>query len=152
MLGERYLIDSNVLIRWVQPEAAEFRLVDRAIHRMEETNDTPCYTSQNIGEFWNVLTRPANRNGYGLSPSEEDIRARTIEAKFRLLPDTLAVHLEWRRLLVAHGISGVQVHDARLVAAMRIHGVQLILTFNTRDFARFTGIEAVHPADFRLGL
>jgi len=29
---------------------------------------------------------------------------------------------------------------------MHIHGVQRILTFNTRDFARFTNIEAVHPA------
>jgi predicted nucleic acid-binding protein len=147
MPGERYLIDTNVLIRSVQPEGSEFRVVDRAIHRLEEKDDTPCYTSQNLGEFWNVLTRPANRNGYGLSPSEADIRARKIEAKFWLLPDNLAVHLEWRRLLVDYRVSGVQVHDARIAAAMQVHGVKRILTFNTRDFARFTGIEAIHPAD-----
>jgi predicted nucleic acid-binding protein len=147
MSGERYLIDSNVLIRWVQPEASEFRVVVRAIRWLEDTDDTPCYTSQNLGEFWNVLTRPANRNGYGLSPSEADIRARKVEAKFRLLPDILAVHLEWRRLLVTLAISGTQVHDARLVAAMHVHSVKRILTFNTRDFTRFIDVEAVHPAD-----
>jgi predicted nucleic acid-binding protein len=145
MSGERYLIDSNVLLRSVHPEGSEFRVVDRAIHRLEETDDIPCYTSQNLGEFWNVLTRPANRNGYGLSPGEADIRARKVEAKFRLLPDTLAVHQEWRRLLVDYRVSGVQVHDARLVAAMHIHSVKRILTFNTKDFTRFNEIEAVHP-------
>ena len=51
MSGEQYLIDTNVLIRSVQPEGSEFRVVDRAIHRIEETGDTPCYTSQNLGEF-----------------------------------------------------------------------------------------------------
>jgi hypothetical protein len=34
------------------------------------------------------------------------------EEKFRLLPDCLAVHAEWRRLLVTDGVSAVQVHDA----------------------------------------
>lgn len=146
MAGKLYLIDSNVLIRWVQPEASEFRVVVRAIRRLEDTDETPCYTSQNLGEFWNVLTRPADRNGYGLPPESALIRAEKVEAKFRLLPDSLEVHEEWRRLLVSHRISGTQVHDARLAAAMHVHGVKRILTFNTRDFARFTDIEAIHHA------
>jgi predicted nucleic acid-binding protein len=70
-----------------------------------------------------------------------------VERSFRLLPDDLAVHETWRRLLVTHRVSGTQVHDARLVAAMKVHSVSRILTFNTRDFARFKEIEAVHPAD-----
>ncbi len=36
----------------------------------------PCYTSQNLGEFWNVLTRPIDRNGFGLTPAEANDRAR----------------------------------------------------------------------------
>jgi predicted nucleic acid-binding protein len=82
MPGELYLVDSNVLIRWVQPEGPQFEVVKRAILRLENADDTPCYTSQNLGEFWNVLTRPANRNGYGLSPEGARIRAEQIEAKF----------------------------------------------------------------------
>jgi predicted nucleic acid-binding protein len=66
-------------------------------------------------------------------------------SKLRSLPDSLAVRNEWRRLLVEHGVSGVQVHDARLTAAMRVHGVKRILTFNDRDFARYTDIEPIHP-------
>ena len=100
---------------------------------------------QNVGEFWNTCTRPVERNGYGLSPQETDRLAKTFERNLRLLPDTLAVHEEWRKLLVVHSVSGVQVHDARLVATMQVHGVRRILTFNEKDFARYNDIEAVHP-------
>ena len=61
------------------------------------------------------------------------------------LPDSLSVHEQWRKFLVTYGVSGVQVHDARLAAAMRAHDVKRILTFNDRDFARYADIEAIHP-------
>jgi predicted nucleic acid-binding protein len=86
-----------------------------------------------------------DRNGYGLSPQETDRLAKYFEERLCLLPDSLAVHEEWRKLLVTHGVSGVPVHDARLVAAMRVHGVKCILTFNDKDFTRYADIEAVHP-------
>jgi predicted nucleic acid-binding protein len=68
-----------------------------------------------------------------------------IELKLRLLPDSVAVHQEWRRILVVHNVSGTQVHDARIVAAMRVHGLSRILTFNERDFMRYRDLETVHP-------
>jgi predicted nucleic acid-binding protein len=145
MAGDFYLIDSNVLIRWVQLGDPGFPVAKAALNRLILSNADLCYTSQNLGEFWNALTRPANRNGYGLSPIEANRFAISIESRLRLLPDTLAIHNEWRRLLVDYCVSGVQVHDARLVAAMLVHGVRRILTFNTKDFARFDAIEAVHP-------
>ena len=77
--------------------------------------------------------------------SSRSLRHRFFEEKLRLLPDSLAVHEEWRKLLVTYGVSGVQVHDARLAAAMRVHDVKRILTFNERDFARYRDIVPVHP-------
>jgi len=55
---------------------------------------------------------------------------------------------EWRKLVVAFNVSGVQVHDARLVANMKANSVTHILTFNTRDFIRYAPEEivAVEPA------
>jgi hypothetical protein len=53
-----------------------------------------------------------------LSIAETDSRAILIEATFTLLPDREQVHIEWRRLVVVHSVMGVQVHDARIVAAM----------------------------------
>ena len=147
MAGARYLIDSNILIRWVQTGDPGFPVADAALEQLMLSNADLCYTSQNIGEFWNALTRPAVRNGYGLSPEEADRSAISVESRLRFLPDSATVHQEWRRLLVLYRVSGVQVHDARLVAAMRIHSIKRIVTLNTKDFARFTDIEAIHPTN-----
>jgi predicted nucleic acid-binding protein len=105
-----------------------------------------CFTSQILGEFWNASTRPLSQNGFGLSSAETDRLARVIERDFEFLPDSRDVHDRWRLLLVNHEIMGVQVHDARLAASMYVHGVTQLLTVNVRDFQRFKGLRAIHPA------
>ena len=49
--------------------------------------------------------------------------------------------------MITHGISGVKIHDARLVAAMNVHGVKHIVTFDVEDFKRYPGIQVFHPDD-----
>lgn len=39
------------------------------------------------------------------------------------------------------------MHDARLVAMMRVAGITDILTLNIGDFARYSAITAVTPTD-----
>ena len=107
-----YLLDSNILLRWVKPDHNDYPLLVSAIDAILRRDGM-------WANFWNTCTGPPDRNGYALSPQETDRRAKFFEEKLRLLPDSLAVHNEWRKLLVAHGLSGVQVHDARLTAAMR---------------------------------
>lgn len=94
------LVDSNILIRWVQPHDPDFAVVESAVTSLAQSGVVLSYTSQNLGEFWNALTRPVARNGYGLSPEQADWRARSFESRLRLLPDSPAVYAEWRRLLV----------------------------------------------------
>ena len=145
MPGTPYLIDTNILLRWVKPDDHDYQLVVSAIDAILQNGGVLCYTSQNVAEFWNTCTRPIGQNGFGLSPQETDRRARAFEDKLHLLLDSVAVHQEWRALLVRHGVCGVHVHDARLAAAMWVHGVQRILTFNERDFARYPDVLAVRP-------
>jgi predicted nucleic acid-binding protein len=38
-------------------------------------------------------------------------------------------------------------YDARIAAALRVHGVTNILTFNVDDFTGFDQLTAVNPAD-----
>src|SRR5215469_13980669 len=145
MAGPPWLIDSNVLLRWVQPNDPDYSVVASALETLAKRGAVLCYTSQNVAEFWSACTRPVDRNGFGLTPRAADRRAQAFESRLHLLPDSLSVHQEWRRLIVAYDVAGVQVHDARLVAAMRVHGVVPIHTFNERDFARYTEIQAIHP-------
>lgn len=147
MARNTFLLDSNILIRWVQQNDPSHSIVQAALVQLVASGADLHFTSQNIGEFWNALTRPAERNGYGFSPRDANDLAQRVETHFSLLPDNIEVHREWRRMLVDYGVSGAQVHDARLVAAMRVHGVNRIVTFNARDFRRFADIEAVLPQD-----
>ncbi|MFY9746424.1 MAG: hypothetical protein WBH45_05140 [Acidobacteriaceae bacterium] len=61
--------------------------------------------------------------------------------------DSEATYREWRKIVVAEGVSGIQVHDARLVAAMRVHGIEHLLTLNVGDFRRYEKVIAVSPQD-----
>jgi hypothetical protein len=75
---------------------------------------TPFCTLQNMAEFWNASTRSMDRNSFGLTVPEAERNARAIERSITLLADTEAVYRQWRRIIVQYGVSGVQVHDARL--------------------------------------
>lgn len=143
----RVLADTNVLLRLLNPNDPEYATVRSAIDTLAARGDQICYVSQNLVEFWNVCTRPTDKNELGLTSSQTDTLARLIESKFLFLPDTETVHAEWRRLVLDCSVAGVQVHDARLVAAMVAHAVPLLLTLNDRDFRRYAGISVLHPRD-----
>ncbi len=145
MAGSLYLADSNILIRLVKLDHPEYPLVRSAVDALRGNGVRLGYTLQNMTEFWNVSTRPKERNGFGLTVEETETNAQQIERSFTFLADKEAVYREWRRLVVQYRVSGVQVHDARLAAAMYAHGLTHILTFNTSDFSRFGGITAIHP-------
>ena len=147
MPGEPYLADTNILLRLVLRDDPEYSLVRTAVQKLQRDGVSLCYTSQNLVEFWNVATRPKNRNGFGLSIAEVDREVGLIETDLTLLPENDRIHPLWRRLVVAHAVSGVQVHDARLVAAMQANGVKYLLTLNDQDFSRYTGVTVLHPRE-----
>lgn len=139
------LVDTNVLLRIARRNDPQHKLVNAAVAKLASENSALHYTHQNIAEIWNAMTRPLARNGFGLSIEKAEREVRVVEAGMTLLPDSEATYREWRDLVVRHGVSGVQVHDARLVAAMHVHGVRHILTLNADDFRRYEGIVVLHP-------
>ncbi len=140
------LVDTNILLRITRRSDPQHPLVDSALAKLALAGTTLHYTHQNIAELWNAMTRPITRNGFGLTVAEAEREVRVIEAGMILLQDNEAVYQEWRRTVVQYSVLGVQVHDARLVAAMRIHGVRHILTLNVTDFSRYGGITVAHPS------
>jgi predicted nucleic acid-binding protein len=139
------LVDTNILLRASRRSDPEHALVETALARAALQGTALYYTHQNIAELWNVMTRPVARNGFGLTVNHAEREVRAIEAGMTLLPDSEAVYREWRRIVLQYSISGAQVHDARLAAAMYVHGVSCILTLNVADFSRFGGLTALHP-------
>lgn len=142
----RVLVDTNILLRSAQPNHPFYSQAALAVSRLMRRNDTIFFCFQNIAEFWNVATRPADRNGMGLSIDEVLREIRSIENLFTLLPDIPAVYTAWKGIVEEQRVQGVKVYDARLVALMNVYAIERILTFNAADFTRYTNIAALHPA------
>ena len=144
-----YLVDTNVLLRFADSAHPLYSSIRSAVRELRRQGHTLKITSQNCVEFWNVATRPTDKNGFGLTPANTEQLLQSIEQLFPVLPDSSEVYQEWRRLVVKFDVSGVQVHDARLVASMKVNNISHILTFNSKDFDRYTAekIVAISPAE-----
>ena len=143
----RYAVDTNVLLRLSHADHPQHELIAIALRRLVARQVELCFTPQNMGEFWNVSTRPRERNGLGLSIEETEAHVGSIERRMTILQEDRRVYLAWRRLLVSQNVRGVQVHDAHLAAVLEVHDVVHLLTFNGPDFKRFTNLSAIHPQD-----
>jgi predicted nucleic acid-binding protein len=139
------LVDTNLLLRRVQPTHPKHVVSMTSVARLLASGEAVCFAPQNISEFWNVATRPLANNGLGFPVSLVLSEVEKIERILTLLPDIPATYPEWKRLATEHHVQGVKVHDTRLVAAMNVHGIGRILTFNGADFARY-GIEILDPS------
>jgi predicted nucleic acid-binding protein len=142
----RYLVDTNVLLRLLQRNDPNYSTIRQAVRTLMARGDELCCAPQNIVELWNVSTRPATaRGGFGLTIAETERRVRLIERIFTILEESSAVYPEWRRLVVDNSVAGVQVHDARIVSVMNVHGIKHILTLNGADFTRYAGVTSASP-------
>lgn len=150
-----HLIDTNILLRRQQPSHPQAITALNATNRLRQGGERLCVARQNLIEFRNTASRPLDRHGLGLAPADADRELNILERDFNTLPENDLVYDVWRQLIAAKGVSGKQVHDARLVAFMLVYGVTHILTFNGSDFRRFellppeigSGIVVVNPGD-----
>jgi predicted nucleic acid-binding protein len=139
------LFDTNILLRWTQKHHPHSATAVWALKALRSRNEELHIAPQNIVEFWAVATRPLNQNGLGMTIEQTTAEIESLKSFFGLLPE-LPLHEEWQRIVTQYRVSGKNVHDARLVAAMSVHGIGEILTFNGPDFARYTEISVLDPS------
>jgi predicted nucleic acid-binding protein len=121
--GPQYLVDTNILLRLTRHDDPQHEFVALTIEKLAKQGLGLCFALQNVTEFWNVCTRPVDRNGYGLTIVDTNLRVEHIEHTMTFLPDSEQVYSIWRRLVIAKNVRGVQVHDAHLVAIMMAYGL-----------------------------
>lgn len=110
----------------------------------------PAIVPQVLYEFWVVATRPHDQNGLGMSIEEAERDLAKSVQKFDLFRDERAIFDFWHELVVQHEVHGKNAHDARLVAAMKRHGINHLLTFDEREFSRYPAITVVNPVNAEL--
>lgn len=139
--------DTNILLRFTNSSDPQHGLVRQAIRALLLRGETLYYTQQNRREFWNVCTRPRDRNGLGHSVPEAQQRLAEVDVVFHRLPDHPESGPIWDRLVAQYSVTGAGVHDAQIVATMLAHGIPTILTLNDADFARYEAeIRIIRPA------
>ena len=158
-----YFLDTNILLRTLVTDDPNYQITMSAIASLKRGKEQLFIAPQNLIELWNAATRPAgqsfagfklprflwlHKNGLGLSPDEAQAEVARLKELFVLLPDREQIYPEWERLVKTYKVKGAKVHDTRLVAFMLVHRLSHILTFNVKDFRRFSPeITPVSPTD-----
>jgi toxin-antitoxin system PIN domain toxin len=138
-------VDTNILVYAHREDAqwhdiAHDRLTELAEGRTSWAIPWPC-----LHEFLAIVTHPR----IFAPPTPADAALDQIEAWLESPSLTLLAESEgyWRDLratLQEGRIVGPQVHDARVAALCRLHGVRELWTVD-RDFGRFPGLTARNP-------
>ncbi|MBZ5562166.1 MAG: PIN domain-containing protein [Acidobacteriia bacterium] len=138
-------VDTNILVyahREDSPwhEVAYARLAELAEGRAAWAIPWPC-----LHEFLAIVTHPQIYN----PPSPMETALSQVEAwleapSLMLLAETGGYWSELRDALTAGHVTGPQVHDARIAALCRLHGVRELWTLD-RDFGRFPGLKVTNP-------
>ena len=96
-------VDTNILVGAVQTFDPELRATARrAVKSLYRQDEQLLCFPQNLIEFWNASTRPANGNGLGFTPEQAARYVDRFQTLLRLLPETPAVFPTWRRLVLEH--------------------------------------------------
>ncbi len=140
-------LDTNILTRSIQPDSPQHVSARESVRILRSRGDELSVFPQSLYEFWVVCTRPEGENGLGLTTAQAAAELDQAKSLFKVLSqhNEGALLSEWERLVRAHDVKGKAAHDARLVAAMRLHGLTHLLTFNASDFARYRDVVTLAP-------
>lgn len=134
--AETAFIDTNVLLdatdRARPRHAASLRLVERRPRLV--------FSAQIVREYLSVATRPTDANGLALSLDRALENVGEFRRAIRLLPEEKPLLPALLDLLRTVPAQGKAIHDALVVATMRVHRVPELVTSNPRDFARYSEI------------
>jgi predicted nucleic acid-binding protein len=142
------LVDTNVLGRLCHANDPFRKISIDALRHCRRLQDPMVIVPQTLYEFWVTATRPRAVNGLEMSFDRASRWLQHFQNAFQVLRDPARLFDEWQAIVQSHQTLGKKAHDARLVAAMRLHGVRSILTFNVSDFTRYD-ITIVDPQTFK---
>lgn len=143
----RILVDTNLLLRSLEEMHAQQAGAAAAIDQCLSLGHQLVIVPQVLYEFWVVARRSDRQNGLGWTTEEVEIETTKLLRFFKLLRDERNVFDHWLDLATRYDVKGKNAHDARFVAAMERHGLEYILTFNTKDFERYQGVHEIQPDD-----
>lgn len=140
------LVDIYVLIRGMSMTMAQHHEAKSAIDHLQSRGWETAIVPQVLYKFWSVATRPVQANGLGFDQKQAWTDLQWIRSHHMFYAETSALFPRWETLIHSVPVSGKNAHDARLVAAMQLHHIEHLLTFNVQDFRRYSSIVVMDPS------
>lgn len=138
-------VDTNILVYSHRAESPWFRAANRCMTELAQGPAPWVLPWQCLHEFLSVITNPRIwRTPTPLETALRQVRYWLESPRLVLLSES---SLHWDSLLETlstSGVTGPRVHDARIAALCREHGVSLLWSAD-RDFSRFRGLNVVNP-------
>jgi predicted nucleic acid-binding protein len=143
-----YLIDTNILLRLEDDDDPRHEQCASAVDLLRNSGAAVFICAQVLAEFWVVLTRPRDVNGWGLEFNEAVEQMADVRESFPCLPEPPDIADRWQWTVFGSRAMGKPAYDAKLAALMMAHGVKHIVTLNPGDFTRYyPDVVAVTPKD-----
>ncbi len=131
-------IDANILIYTSLSRSPFHDRAKKAIAEADASGETLAISRQVLREFLSATTgaRAGDPAAMSIAQARSDIKIFLQE--FRVVEDGPAIWEAFEKLMTQFSFAGKQIHDAYLVATMLAHGIDHLLTHNTKDFERYT--------------
>lgn len=138
-------VDTNILV-YAHREEAPFHAV--AFRRVAELAEGPASWAipwPCLHEFLAIVTHPRiYAPPTPLAQALDQVEAWLESPTLALLAESPTHWATLRGLLLGGRVAGAQVHDGRVAALCRQHGVRELWSAD-RDFSRFAGLAVVNP-------
>ncbi len=138
-------LDTNILIYAHRQDAPFHQPAARCVTEMAEGRAAWAIPWPCLHEFLAIVTR----QGIYSPPTPLSVALDHVDALLEaptlvLLAESEQHWPDLRALLAASRVTGARVHDARIAALCREHGVRELWSAD-RDFGRFLGLNVVNP-------
>jgi toxin-antitoxin system PIN domain toxin len=138
-------VDTNILVYAHREDAAFHEKAARCVAKLAEGRDTWAIPWPCMHEFLTIVTRPRIYNPpTPLAAALDQVDAWLESPSLVLLTESEQHWSELRELLTTSQVTGGRVHDARIAALCRQHGVHELWTAD-RDFGRFPRMTVLNP-------
>ena len=138
-------IDTNILVYAHRQDAPFHQQAARCVAEVAEGRAAWAIPWPCLHEFLAIVTRQGiYRPPTPLSVALDHVDSLLESPTLVLLAESEQHWGDLRALLITSQVTGARVHDARIAALCREHGVRELWSAD-RDFGRFPGLEVVNP-------
>lgn len=138
-------VDTNILVYAFHADFEQHAAARRALAELIAQGEAWGIPSPCLHEFLATVTRRRYLSHPAAIPEALEFLTALQRDYGGFVLDESVLHFRTlEQILLASGVSGAKVHDARIAAICRDHAVQELLTAD-RDFGYFPWLNAVNP-------